>query len=251
LLKNKINFGGNVGFQNNNLDGTRESTTRRFVGAGNIAYMPNEKWNFNANYSNFNSFTNQRPQIDPLFQNKLDTLNFYQVSETMTGTVVRMLGGKQNPQTVMLTGSYQRASDKASYMPGSQQSNFMSVNASYSYMVVPANLTLGVSGNYYTNNAVGTKTDFWGPALTVAKTFLQKTLRGTLTSAYNQTTSNTVHTGPVLNNRLMLSYTPKPKSGTGRNSLSLSLNVLRRFNGEDTQPAFTEMTGMFNYSYSF
>ncbi|HEY8934787.1 MAG TPA: hypothetical protein VIM65_06180, partial [Cyclobacteriaceae bacterium] len=67
LFKNRLNLNANVGFQENNLDKTRTSTTKRTVGAFNATYVPNEKWNFAANYSNFSSYTNVRPQIDPYF----------------------------------------------------------------------------------------------------------------------------------------------------------------------------------------
>lgn len=251
LLKGRMNIAGNVGFQQNNLDDTRTSTTKRFVGSTNVTYAPNELWNFAANYSNFSSYTNTRPQIDPYYRNNLDTLNFYQVSETTGLTVVRNLGDKENPQSIMINSSYQKASDQADYEGGDQQSNFINGNISYSYSLVPSNTTLALSGNIYKNDAAGVKTIYWGPTLSVTKGFLEKVLRATLTASYNET-SGDVASSPVLNNRLNLIYTPKgSEDSTSKHNFSLGANFLRRLKGTEQQSAYSELTGMFNYTYSF
>jgi len=251
LLQGRLNVAGNVGFQQNNLDQTRASTTKRFVGASNVTYSPNDRWNFAANYSNFSSYTNTRPQIDPYYRNNLDTLNFYQVSETTGFTVVRNLGGKENPQSIMFNSSYQKASDKASYEGGSQQSDYITSNISYSYSLMPSNTILAVSGNIYKNNAAGIKTVYWGPTVSITKGFLEKTLRATLTSSYNET-SGDVSSSPVMNHRLNFIYTPKDtEGGSTKHNFSLGANFLRRFTRTERQPAYSELTGMFNYSYSF
>ena len=45
LLDGRFSISGNAGIQHNNLDKSRESTTKRWVGAGNINFSPSEKWN--------------------------------------------------------------------------------------------------------------------------------------------------------------------------------------------------------------
>jgi len=251
LLKGRLNVAGNVGFQQNNLDKTRSATTKRFVGSTNTSYSPNEFWNFAVNYSNFSSYTNTRPQIDPYYRNNLDTLNFYQVSETTSLSMLRNLGGKQSPQSIMLNVSYQKASNHANSEGGNQQSDFLTTNISYSYSLVPSNTTLAISGNVYKNNAAGVRTIYWGPTLSLTKGFLEKTLRTTLTASYNET-SGDVSSSPVLNNRLNLIYTPKASEGSSiRHNFSLGANFLRRLEATDQQPAYSELTGMFNYSYTF
>src|SRR5690606_2943659 len=83
LFDNTLNLTANIGIQQNNLDDTRASTTERKVGSLSANYAPNERWNFVMDYSNFTSYTNIKPQPDPFFQNPLDTLNFFQVSQTL------------------------------------------------------------------------------------------------------------------------------------------------------------------------
>jgi hypothetical protein len=252
LLKNKMSLSANIGLQKNNLNQTRAATTLRSVGALNVQYAPSEKWNLAASYSNFSSYTNMRPQSDPNFQNSLDTLNFYQISETMTGSMSRSLGTKEKPQSIMWTGSYQKASNKSGYAEGIQLSDFMSTNVSYSYSIVPSNLTLSLSANVYTNNAAGVQSTFFGPTINTTKSFLEKTLRCSYATSYNQTSSNSAATSPVWNNQVSLSYAPKGKEGSNsRNNFSLGVNILRRLKDIEQQPSFTEATGTFNYTFTF
>lgn len=253
LFKNRLNLAANAGLQQNNLDKARESTTERVVGSVNANYLPNEFWNVVVNYSNFSSYTNVRPQQDPFFRNTLDTLNFYQVSQTTNVSVLRNLGKKEKPQSVMLNMSYQKAMDNASFEGGSNQSNFITANASYSYSIVPSSMTLAIAGNYYTTTAAGIKMTYWGPTVSVTKSFLEKTLRGSWASSYNETSGNSANASPILNNRLNLSYAPKAKdAGTSSpHTLSLGMNVLNRLKSSEQQPSFTEVTGTVNYTYSF
>jgi len=250
LLKGRLNIAANAGFQQNNLDDTRTSTTKRFVGSANASFSPTEKWSFTANYSNFSSYTNTRPQIDPYYRNNLDTLNFYQVSETTGLSVLRHLGSKDNPQTILFNASYQKASDQADYNGGSQQSDFITTNISYSYSLVPSNTSLVLAGNIYKNNAAGMRTIYWGPTLSISKGLWEKTLRTALTASYNNT-SGDIASSPVLNNRLNFIYTPQGAgSNKSKHHASLGINFLRKFEGAQ-QPAYTEITAMANYAYSF
>jgi hypothetical protein len=253
LLKAKLTLAANVGLQNNNLDNARASTTSRNVGALNANYTPNEKWNFASSYSNFSSFTNVRKYSDPFFQNKLDTLNFYQVSQTLNANVIRNLGGKENPQSIMLNTSFQNSSDQASYKGGGQKSDFLSANLSYSYAIAPSNFTMALSANMYRTQSPGLQTTFWGPTVSLTKAFLEKTLRLSMATTYNQTATNgAAQTSPIINNRLSLNYAPKPKDGNGgRQTFSFGLNTLKKLEEIANQPAFTEMTGTINYTHTF
>lgn len=252
LFKSRLTLGANVGLQQNNLDRSRTSTTSRTVGAVNAQYTPNEKWNFGGNYSNFLSYTNVRPQADPFFQNSLDTLNFYQVSQTMSGTVTRSFGTKEKHQSVMMSSSYQKANNKAANSSGSQLSDFISATISYSYALTPSDLTLAAGANVFANNAAGIRSTFFGPTVNATKSFLDKTLRSSYSTSYNHTSGNTVQASPVWNNQVSLSYAPVAKEGAnGRSNFTLGINLLKRLQDTEQQPAFTELTGTFNYSYSF
>lgn len=253
LMQSKLNVSANVGMQENNLDDARQSTSKRVVGSLNVNYLPSEEWNVAMNYSNFTSYTNMRPRQDPFFNNTLDTLNFYQISQTTNVSVVRALGAKENPQSVMLTMGYQKANDRASYAGGSSQSNFVTINGSYSYSLIPGNTTFVVAGNVYTATAAETRTTYWGPTVSVTKSFFEKTLRGSWVSTYNESVSNQTEASPVLNNRISLSLSPKTEAGAKQNphTLSFGISLLNQLQATQRQPAFSELTGTINYTYSF
>ena len=253
LLKNTLNLSANVGLQENNLDRSRASTTARTVGSLNVNYLPNESWNFTLTYSNFSSYTNIRPQPDPFFQNSLDTLNFYQVSQTTNATVVRSFGNNERPQNVMLNVSYQKASDNAGYAAGDQQSDFISSNVAYSFSVAPSGTTVAISGNVYKTHAVGVNSTYWGPTLSITKALMEKQVRLSWASSYNETSGTNMQSSPVFNNRINLTYTPLPEDAGSQSphNLSLGVNVLNRLKDTEQQRAFSEYIATLNYSYSF
>ena len=270
LFKNKLSLSANAGLQRNNLDNTRTSTTKRWVGNLNVAFNPNEKWSFSGTYSNFSSYTNLRPQTDPFLQRTaLDTLNFYQVTGSTSGTASYNFGNKEKRQTVFFTGTYQQMNDKSGSTAGSNLSGFYSGNLAYSMSLTPQSLTLSTAFSYnrsQTTGAAASASRFWGPTLSISKSLLEKTLRASLSSSYNVSASETGDTqtrpSDVLNNRLTLAYNPKPSKAAAtpsasasspgiRHSFSLSFNVLQRFKGTPSQPGFTEATANLNYAFSF
>jgi hypothetical protein len=126
------------------------------------------------------------------------------------------------------------------------------MNVAYSYSLVPSNLTVAIAGNVYTNNAAGVKTTYWGPTVSVTKSFMDKMLRSSFATSYNETSGDNIQSSPVLNTRLSLSFAPKGKEGeSSRHNFSLGLNMLNRLQGTEQQPAYTELTGTLNYTYTF
>ncbi|MDJ1482959.1 hypothetical protein QNI16_20825 [Cytophagaceae bacterium YF14B1] len=256
LFQGKLGLNANVGWQYNNLAKLKASTTKRFVGAFNAAFTPNEQWSFSGNYSNFTTFTNIRPQTDPFFRNNLDTLNYYQINNTFNGMASHNFGDKERRHAIIFNGSYQKASDVAAYEGGNNNlSDFYTGNISYSLTLVPKNITLSASANYYTSRMATVTTRYWGPNASVTTSFLNKTLRCTYAGSFNKNTTNGLNSGAVLNNRVNIGYTPAAKEKErGKHTFSLGLNLLRK-SPTTTElsktPAFTEFTATTNYSYSF
>jgi hypothetical protein len=228
LLNNKITLGTNIGVQENNLDRSRTATTSRTVGAATIQYAPTEKWSISGNYSNFLSYTKNRSLADPFYKNNLDTLNFYQVSQTTSATIIKSLGTKEKPQSLMVTVSYQRADNKAASEKDAQLSDFLNGNTSYSYSIPAHQLTLAIAANMYSNNAAGVNTTFWGPSINTTKIFFDKTLRCSYSTSYNQTTGNTP-SSPVWNNQVSFSYVPKQKEEEKKKTINGKSNFSYSF----------------------
>ena len=281
LLKNKLTVSGNVGVQTNNLDKSKNSSTRRFVGNANVAFAKNEKWNFSSTYSNFTTFTNVRPQQDPFFQNGLDTLNFYQVNSSISATVTHSFGSKEVKKNITLNSTYQQASDQqAGTGNGSRNSNF--INGSLAYSQTFAKKGMGISGslNYNSSNAPGSKTVFYGPNLNISKGLFQKKVQASFGASYNKNTTNGISSSAVWSSRMNFSYAPKPKKGNtadgravnkeaggekkgakklvkvanplrGKQNMGLMINYMNRLPVALQRQGFSELTVTFNWSYNF
>lgn len=256
LFKNTLNLMGSAGLQRNNLDQSRTATTRRLVGSLNAAYTPNEHWNLTATHSNFSAYTNVRPQADPYFRDNLDTLDFYQITNTTGATASYLFGPEKHRQSLMLSGNYQKASDQANHENGSSLSDFYSANASYSYALAPVHTTIATGVNYNSSRSPGVTSNFWGPTLSLSRSFREKTLRSSVSSSYNQSAANGIASSDVWNTRGSINYSPKGdkaagKKDFGQHNLTSGLNVLRRFKGTPQGPGFTEWTATVGYTYSF
>ena len=250
LLEGRLSITGNAGIQRNNLDKSRESTTKRWVGAGNINFNPSEKWNLSLNYSNFSTYTNMKPQTDPFFNNSMDSLNFYQVTNQMGGSVNYTFGKKDAPRNLMLYTSYQEA---AEINPGAQnnsKSGFITANASYSQVMPEAGITISLSYNMNSGNAPEMKSFYHGPGLNVSKMFMNKTLRTGFNSAYNRSALNGQKGSSVLSTGLNIGYSPK-KSEEGKHSITFNLTWLQRLPSELQKQKRSELTGNLNYAFTF
>ena len=67
FFNNKLSLSFNVGYQRDDLNNTKVNETSRTVGAVNASWMLSKKVNVTANYSNFTTFTNIKPnQFDEI-----------------------------------------------------------------------------------------------------------------------------------------------------------------------------------------
>jgi hypothetical protein len=265
LLNGRLNLAGNAGIQDNNLDKGKSSTTRRCVGSGNISFMPDAHWMLNTSYSNFSMFTRVRPLADPYFSNPLDSLNFYQVNTTYTGTASYSFGSKEVKQSLMANVSYQKAADKQQAQATQQQiSIFYTANAGYTYNQVQNGFTLTAGGNYYVQQASGMHTQFMGPTLSSSKTLIQKKLILNASATYNKTqaiANGNTSNNNVWNASIQASFTPtaegsavvqagQQKRINGKHSLNAGISFLHQ-SAASSKPAFRELTATVGYMWSF
>ena len=251
LLKSKLNLTANVGIQHDNLDNSLTSTTHRFVGTFNASYAMSSKWMVNLSYSNFNTYTRVRPIADPFFQNGLDSLNFYQVSQSFTGNLNHSFGPKAHPQNLNLNVAYQLANSQSAADTVSQLTKFFTSVLSYAYTLPKKGLLFSAAANYYINSSPGLYSVFYGPTLSFGHKIL-----GQITSNWAVTINkNTINgaAGPgVMTGRWNLSYVPKAGAGRkwGHHSILSSLGYTHH-DGTATVPAYDEWLWTLTYGYSF
>lgn len=252
LMEGKVNLSANVGIQHDNLDNAKVSTMRRFVGALNVAYAPNEKLALSANYSNFQSFTNVRSQFVNINQltpyDNLDTLKFTQITQSVNLNANYSLGADANrKQFISGNISVQDAAEQQSQVTQNSGSRFYNLNTSYALSFIPSNMMIAISYNLSQNKAQATDLVTHGPSVSLNKSLMERTLRLTLSTAYNTSVSEGKSINKILNLRTNAAYTIAKK-----HNLNLGLMMVNRNSTVITGPSsFTEFTGTLTYSYAF
>ncbi|MBC7383130.1 MAG: hypothetical protein H7296_09075 [Bacteroidia bacterium] len=215
LFKNKLSIGVNLGKQLDNLDRSKASTQSRWVSAFNIGFNPNQKWNISTSFSNFQSYTNVRPvsQVNSLYTNPTDTLNFVLVSQSAQANVMRVLSSNENTQSsINLGGSVQLSSQKTSsqtlYSP-----TFYNGNLGYNHQLPKKKLgfTIGVNGNI--SGAGKESILFAGPTAGLNKTFFKDQIRSGINGSWNKVYTGGIATSSLVSVSQNNSYTLKKKHG--------------------------------------
>jgi hypothetical protein len=252
MFKNKLILALNGGVQQNNLNKERLSTMRRMVGSGTISFQPNKKWMLSGAYSNFTSFTRNRPNTDPFYvPSPADTMRFYQVSQSANGMLNYNTTKGSLRHNFTLSGNYQVSAQQTGAVSG-PETKVSNANATYGLTHTPSKFTLSITGNINQTLAVNLKSLLYGPGLSIGKSFAKNTFNLSFGSIYNASFVNDVNTGSVFSERLSLSYSPKVKNPkTGKPSFSISCNYINKPKTATAVYALSEFTGNVNLSYGF
>lgn len=251
LLQDKLNIAGNVGTQRNNLDNQEVNDMSRFVGSVNVNYAPSNKLNLSASYSNFSTYTVIRSAFTTINQvtptTNLDTLNYTQISQSTSMSA--SYNASNNPNVmrmVIVTMSYQQATDKQAGKIQDTGSRFINGNAAYSHQVssLGAGFTLAVNTNLSTAGDLDATTI--GPTVGVNKSLLKKKMQTSLTVSYNTQVINQQRNNNITNIRLTSGYRISK-----HHNVSLSGIVLDKTIIEESSPDFTEYTVTLGYNYNF
>ncbi|HEX2974857.1 MAG TPA: hypothetical protein VHO68_02885 [Bacteroidales bacterium] len=248
LLEGRFTLSGNAGLQRNNLDKSRNSTTNRFAGSGNVNLNLSEKLNMALNYSNFSSYTNIKPREDPFFRDDMDTLNFYQVTSQLGGSVNITAGKGESPGNIMVSCSYQDGDESGSGDVKSS-SGFLSINASFSRHIKTSGLSFSCLYNLNSSDSPGTRTLYHGPGINLSKSITEKKINVSINSTYNISHVNRLKGAPVLCSGVSMNYAPG-SSGNGKQNLTANITWVQRFATGD-HAGRREITGTVSYSYSF
>lgn len=249
VLKNKVNLAMNFGLQKDNLDKQKQSQMKRLVSSVTADVKVNQKLNVNANYSNFQSFTNSRNQFDFINQTSnfenLDTLNFRQVNKSASLSVNYLLKNtKKIKHTFNANFSMQDAinQQQGKTIAGGATTYY---NNAISYLVGLPQRALNLTASV--NNTLGItdtgRSLILGPTLAANKLFFDKKLNTSAAISYNTSSNNGMKQNDVFNFRLNGSYIYKEKHNFSFNAISLFNNTKTAQN--------KDITATLSYSYSF
>jgi hypothetical protein len=251
-FKKKARVNGQVGIQRNNLDNREISTMNRLSASINASYQASKRFLCSVMYSNFQTVVNFRSDFNYLNQvspyENLDTLNFRQITRHATMNANFVLNqSKERRQNISANLSLQKTADVhglADQRAGAALYNF---NSAYSIVFEKrrVNVNAALNGNYMRSTMHVSK--IYGPNISIRKTFLGRKLSANASISYNNSFTNDLRTGKIMNLRVSGNYTFRHK-----HQFDLNVSRVSRLNSQiETQEGFSELTAHVGYSYNF
>ncbi|MBQ0030447.1 MAG: hypothetical protein KBT32_08430 [Bacteroidales bacterium] len=251
LWKGKINLNGKLGFEFNNLNDLKANDNRRVVGSINGSFSDGKHWTTSLSYSNFSNYTKYKKQAYPYYVDQLDTLNYYQVNQNMTGMVGYSWGDSLHTQQVATTASYQFGNQEKGNESFAKQHIWSgALNFGQSFVKQRVNWGAFVSMNYA--DASMMESLYWGPGLNGSWSNKDGQFNVHASVAYNVNDLNGTRNSSLLNSNLGASYSLKQiDQKYGSHSLNASLGLTNWLETNNQVRNDYEFLANLSYSVSF
>jgi hypothetical protein len=242
LLKNKLGISGSFGWQHDNLNKKKLTSTKRILGAANINYNPNKKFGISLNYSNFG--TSQSAGTKSLNDtNKIDQISH----SLMLMPRITLMKDDRLMHNIILTSSFQNLNDRNKI--NSTNYEMKTINANTQYMVgflkKKLNINAGLNTNYTIVKAGNSLS--YGVSSGVNYTFAKDKLVLSEQFTWNKNAFNKKSNGSTFQNTTNLNYKVANHHSLGCNIVLLNNKAIDM----TINPSFTEFTGTITYSLSY
>ncbi|MBI3136225.1 MAG: hypothetical protein HYZ14_16240 [Bacteroidetes bacterium] len=265
LFDKRLNIGANTGFQRNNLAGDKAATTLRWVGSINASFVPSPKLVFSGTYSNFSTFTKNRPATDPFYYAAADTMNFYQLTQSASAMSSYNFGKSENKNVLQLMYTYQQSASLSGAITtagafgtavesgvSASPMNIHCANLAYSKQFKALSASLTFAANVNRTVMATTSNTFMGPTVNFQKSLFQKKSTLAIGSTYNRQYTNDALLSNVFNHRISFTFSPKfEKENTGKMNFSLNANWMQKLSLDTAKPTIQEVNLFVNLNYSF
>lgn len=225
LWKGKINLSGKLGFEYNNLNDIKANDNRRVVGSVSAAFADGKHWTSSLSYSNFSNYTKFKKTAYPYYVDQLDTLNYYQVNQNLTGSIGYSWGDTTRTQGAALSASYQYGNQEAGNKSLAKQ-NIWSSSLSFNQSLTRQRINWGtfVSANFA--DATQMESLYWGPGVNGGWRDKSGQLNVNASVAYNVNDLNGTRYSSLLNSNVGASYSLKQiDKKYGNHSVNASLGL--------------------------
>ena len=250
LFQGKLSLSGKLGFEYNNLNNQRADDTRRIVSSANASFSSGKAWTASLSYSNFSTYTKYKKTAYPYYTDDLDSLNFYQVTQSYNAMVGYAFGSETLTHSISLNSAYQKGNSEKEDVR-MNMSDIVSGSLSYSESFVPVAFTWAAFAAVNYADAGGMESLYWGPGLNCSKGFLKNKLNTSLSCAYNRNRVNGKDASSLLNSSLSLQYLLDAiDKKFGNHSLSASANMTNRFRTSASNKGY-EFLATLNYGITF
>ncbi len=251
LWKGKINLNGKIGFEYNNLNNMKANDNRRVVGSVSASFADKKHWTSTISYSNFSNYTKFKKTAYPYYVDKLDTLNYYQVSQNLNSMVGYNWGDSIRSQSVTLSACYQYANQEAGNKSVAKQ-NIWSSNLNFGQSLPKKRINWGsfLTANYA--DASMMESLYWGPGVNGGWTDKGGLFNTNASIAYNVNNLNGSLHSSLLNTNVSCNYNIKQfgeKLGKHNVTATFGLTNWLKNNGKTKNDY--EFLATLNYSVSF
>ena len=206
-------------------------------------FLPNSKWNFNLQYSNFNASTQKTlvTQMDTSLV-PLSIKNYAQVTESAALQVMFNNPSQKNTFTSFLSSNYQNAKVSVDDTTTSDATFYnTSLGSSINWIKIKTSLSLLVNANL--NISENPNASTLGPSLVISKTFLKTPINTNLSVALLQSFIDNQPLGLVTTGNFSANYRHKEK-----HAFSMSLVLANRLKVNKRE---TEFITSLTYNYTF
>ena len=233
LFNKKTGVSISGGVQRNNLEKDKASKMLRVISSVGINHKINEKWNGSVNFANFNSSTRQTIVIT------FDSLKFVQTTKSGGLTLIRTSSTQKNNTTISFALNFQDA-----IVNEVRTTTFYNGNLGFQKQFSELKLSTGAALNtIHTVTEIGNTSNL-GPSVMLGTSVFKDKLMLNLIGTYLSSFIDLKGAGSVMNLTFTANYTLFKKHKFSFNLSNLSKNI----DGVDNT---SEVTGAFNYSFSF
>ena len=240
LLKNKLRFGGSIGYQHDNLKKQKQSTSSRVIGSANLTTDFNDHFGIDFSYSNYSN-TQIRKTI--LLGN---TFRIAQVSENYSFTPRYILASEKYVHSVIFSANYNVFSSVDKTIDNLSDTKSKNYFLNYQVTLVPKNLTYTFNLNYMDVKSASYEDGNYGVTLGINKVMSNSKL----TAGWLGSFLKGLHgksTGLILNQNVSVNYRINKHHSFG--------TTVSYINNKSQQtlvtPSYSEWQADLNYRYVF
>lgn len=233
LLEQKWNINSSIGVQEDDINNTKSSSQRRFVGSINSSLNIAEGLNINSSYSNMQAFMFVRDVYQEITQvpgQPIDSLDYSQISQNFNTTINKKFAGSESLNSnLSLNFSFAKAEGRnGPILRDETKSDILNINLRYMLRFPRTKFDIGPAITFNQNKFSTGLTQGVGPSLQLNKSLLDDKARIGVSTSYllSERSEQRIN---AFNTFINASYQPIPKHNIRLNAGIVSSSLGRNY----------------------
>lgn len=240
LFKNKFRLGGSVGFQHDNLNNQKLTSSKRIISSSNMTADFNDHFGIDFSYSNYSN-TQVRKAIVVN-----DSFRIAQVSQNFSLTPRFIYANEKHVHSLVLSANYNIFSSVDKSTDDQNDTKCYNLFLNYQITLVPRNTTLSMNWNYTDMKTGSIEEGNYGITLGLNKTMLKSKITAGWFGSFLKGLQGK-STGLILNQNLNASYRINKHHSFGINVSYIN----NKSQQTEFTPSYSEWKADLNYRYIF